>query len=276
MQLLKKERLDRAMELLPEDILEDLNRARQGVSKCDPYYSKIRVPVVTVAVAGGNHTLTVPAATYSCFDYAIGDTMSNAGYPTAAPYDKATIADTNLMSKSETMSNEFVVIDAISMLLMPRSDAELARRIWPELYCSIAMEGKSNFIRLGNPSLLGGGGGPVGNSQSVIRMPNNQDVRSVNEGTMTNGTSSVNDVKFLDDPIVWGPKGRVDSNLSFEVRIPRTITWIAPARTVDAANNITAFTPPAAQTAISDVEGTFLEFMVVLHSVQLSKRSQNR
>lgn len=269
-----EQRLARALRRLPANLRDQLKaNAQQAVVKCDPYFSKIRIPITTVAVASGTYTFTVPAGKFTCFDYGQGDPMTNAGFPSTYT---GTYSDTNLLTKSETIGNEFVFVDGVTLMLMPRTETDVLRKVWSELYCSISMEGKANFIRLGNPSLLGGGGGLVSNGQSLIRTPNNQDVRSVAEGFPSNGFASVMDYKDLDDALVWGPKGQVDSQLVFQIDVNRTVTWTSASRAVDLANNITAFTPPAAQTAVSDVDGTFIEAMVFLHSVQIGGRSTNR
>jgi hypothetical protein len=271
----KKERIERAVKKMPANVKRNFEGMDFAVSRVDPYFSRGRISASTIVVSGGVHTITVPAQRIRLFDYGQNDAMTAAGFPAAAPFDRATKADTNLRVRGETNAGEFVVIDGISLHIHPRSEPEILRRVWAEIDCTMTLESNEEKLRFGNPMFLGGGGGLVGQGVSQVTTPNAFDTRSVAEGFISNGFPGLLDFKQLEDPIVWGPKGLVDSQLAFVLNLTRTVTIVAAARAANATVGIPAFTPPVAQTAPSDVDGTFVDLMVVLHSVQIAQRSVN-
>ena len=273
----RSERLRRAFANLSPAARADLENNPAFFLKSDPYFSKGRISVKTITAGGGNSTLSIPRGEITLFDYAKGESMTRAGFPSAAPYDKATSADTNLNSKSETNGAEYVFVDGLSVILLPRSEPEIVRRVTSELYFSMSVGGADDFLKFGNPTWLGGGGGIAGAALSRAVTPNLQDAFAQNPGFLSYGLPSVNDVKMLTDPFIWGPKGKADSSMTLRCTIARDITWTIPTtRAADLANNVAAFSAPAAQTDVSDVDGTFIEFLAVLHSVQIGPRSYLR
>lgn len=263
------QRIRRAIQKMPASVQADFPADGQINFLDEPYYSKFRVSAATVA----SGLVTMQIQTRTCFNYAIGESMVNAGYP--AGYN-ATIADTNLQARSETNASQYVCIDGVVLMPMPRSDPALLEQIWSDLHVSGAAEGRPGFYRFGPPVLLGGGGGLHGGGVSRLYTPDIGEKQMRHPGFVNNGLPSVGDWNQKPDPIIWCPKGKPDSTFGMQIDLLRQRTFQATARTLDAANGITAFTVPADQTAESDVQGTFVEFMAVLKCVQIQGRSANR
>ncbi len=266
----RSDRLRRAISRLPGEAIRSLRERGDIVVKTEPYYSRLRIPMTVTGTAPYAYALA--KGEFSAFDYAQGDSMANAGFPAAAPYDRATKADTNLISRSETVNNEWVFIDGIALVFLPTTDVEVAKRVIPDAYCRFDMNGTLDLIKLGNPLLLGGGPGLFGAGESRVVTPNAFETRAQIPGFLSNGMPDPGGVKKLNDVLLWGPKSSSDSNLKFVWEQTRAVSFTATARAADAAVGIPAWTPAA---ATGDV-GTYLEVMVMLDCVQLTSRGSNR
>lgn len=270
------QRIRRAIANLPREQQIAIENSGELVVTSEPYYSKVRISATTVTVAAGPPivaTMTFPVQQRTCFDYAKNDPMTGAGYPSTFT---ATECDTNLLSKGETNGAQFVFIDGFTVFATTRSDPELIRQLSMDMYLSASLEGRKGMFRLGNPVMHGGGGGWFGGGVSDVLTPNLRDRQAVHNGFVNNGFPSVQDWHRFPDCILWGPKGKADSTWQVMLELQRAHTIVSTGHAADAANGVQAFVPPAAQTAESDVAGTFVEFMVMLRSIQLGPKGRNR
>lgn len=267
----RNQRVMRAIENLPPELKGDLLASQSMVVKQDPYYSRGRI---AGTVSGENLVFTKDSLTL--FDYAIGDTLGNAkGFTSSSPYDKATRADTNLITKNETNGAEFFFIDGIGIVLEPMSDPILAAKIFSECACSISLEGKDGLYQLGLPFFMPGGAGLVGGGLTAQIANNLNDPIPRVSGFPSNGFQSPFDYKHLHDCIAWCPKGKRDSTLQFRVELTRSLTLaMGTTRAEDVADNndVQGWTNPAA----TYDPWTWVGFWVVLHGIQITPRSGNR
>jgi len=231
------------------------------------YFSTVRFQ----AAVSGTFTYTFAQGTeLRAFGYAQGDDMSVAGIGFPAGRS-ASPADTNLISASETISGERVVIEGISIMLHEDSDAQLAQVLFPNVSVTLAMNGARQLWPLGTLSMLPCSGGLTGLGTSYVTAPDIASSVARPVGSLTNGVAEASNFYPLPEPIFWEPKGAADSTLLCKLKVEQTCSYttlLAADRA--AAAGIAAWNHPAG-TAI----GTFVAVKVCFWSRQVSPRSQN-
>lgn len=231
------------------------------------YFSTVRFQ----AAVTGTFTYTFAAGTeLRAFGYAQGDPMNTAviGFPAGRV---ATPADTNLISASETIGGERVIIEGISIYLHEDSDAQLAQVLFPNVSVTLAMNGARQLWPLGTMSMLPCSAGLTGLGTSFVTAPDIASSIARPLGALTNGVSEASNFYPLPQPIFWEPKGAADSTMICKLRVEQTsayTTLLAADRA--AAAGIAAWTHPAG-TAI----GTYVDVKVCFWSRQVAPLSQN-
>lgn len=240
--------------------------------KTEVYYSAVRLTPQSVSKVAGTTTVTFSpnvANPPQAFSYGVGDQMVNAGFPVAAP--SATYAQTNLIAKNETNEQEEFLIDGLAFISHPGNDAELVRKVLPELYLSAGFGGDKNKFKFGPGLFWPGGAGIFGNGASFWGPPPMlQDAKYTHPGSPSNGSPFVNNYRRLPEGIRWNPKGQPDSTFGVNVTLTKAITFTGADRAADVANNIAAVTVPSA-----DGDDTGLLFWVALYGIQKGVRGTN-
>lgn len=269
--LTKSQRIERLAEKLPTVLAEELLALPEKLISSDAYYSRGRLAATTVTVGSGTHTMVVPAQTISLFTYAIGESMANVGFPNADPYLHATRGDTNLLRAGSTNNSEVFGIENVSIVFASKTDARLLAELAEHVHVSFSISGNQRARSLGPLQLLGARGGISGAGETNWKTPNLRDARSVIPGFVQNGSPHETNVFDLEEVIPWGPQSvqGIPHMLSLDIELTRSITLVGTARAADAANGVAAFTPPAAQTAVSDVDSTYLGFTAYLGGLRM-------
>jgi hypothetical protein len=248
--------------------------------KNEPYYSTVRFEPDSLTADGSNNTTTVFNAGHQvqAFTYGQGGAMGIAGYNAAGTgYTIGQQADTNLIvtTGKVTNGNDLVVLDGLAIIPTPKSDPRLTQWVMRELYISAGFGGNTNDFKFGQPLLWPGSAGLFGSTSSILKTANLQDATGIIPGYLSNGLPGAADVRWFSDPIVWYPQSSNlgDTQFAMFLTIQRLVSVFAAARIAVAGAGATqAVTPPVTQGA----EGTFVEFLVYMPSVQFGPRSQNR
>jgi hypothetical protein len=230
------------------------------------YYSVVRFQA-QVSVSGAVTTLTFPASQQVPFSYRIGDQLTTAGFD--ASFLNATEAETNLVKAGETVAGEQLEVDGIS--LMPSSVTDIG--LW-KLFCanvavSISMDGGSHKYKLGRPDMIPGSGGTFGSGLTPTVVPDLNSSLGA-DASFSNGWPVVDNFYPFPQPLVWTPSGETDSNFNVILTLVRQQVVVMTGRA--AASGVAAFTPP---TGVGQ-NGTFVDFMCRLHSMQRAPRSVNQ
>lgn len=230
-----------------------------------PYWSRIRFGF---SVAGA-----LAISSRQAFSYAIGDDMAPAGFPAAVR--AATMADTNLQKKGETLLNADVFVLGLTAFLTPHSDPALAKRVVEECAVTYTTDGRS-INPLARLEMIPAGGGFVGGGHSAIKTPalNVPGIVDGGEGAgqhfLNNGLAVKGNYFPMKSPILWSGVQGSDSNFRVNFDIGRAIAEpVAAARA--AAAGVAAYTPPV---AIGDA-GTFADYIIGLVMVAVSLPSKN-
>jgi hypothetical protein len=230
------------------------------------YYSVIRFQA-NVSVSGATTTLTFPIQEQRPFSYRIGDPLTSAGFdPTMG---LATEADTNLVKAGETIAGEQLQIDGISLMNSTVTDIGLFQQLSASLSVVISMDGDSHRYRLGRPDMIPGSGGISGAGRTPTVVPPLGDSSAV-ASSFSNGWPVIDNFYPFPQPLMWTPSGETDSNFNVVIKLVRQQVVIEVARS--GADGIAPFSPPT----VAGAFGTYIDFMVRLHSVQVGARSVNQ
>ncbi len=235
------------------------------------YWSKVRF--AATRAAGPPATFTLDTVTRKAFAYAIGQDMAVAGRAGTI----ATQADTNLLAASQTRDNSDYWIEGISVFVTPDSETSLLARLFAEVDLEISLNGTQS-IPLGRLEMYPGGGGLYGSGRSFIKSPDLATPGASNNGQgatfgfVQNGNPMAGNFRRLAQPFKWAAIGSAgtDSALNISLTPRRAIVETAMAARAAAAG-VSAYDPPA---AAGDI-GTYVDMVVALHGVQVSKRSVN-
>lgn len=229
-----------------------------------PYWSRVRF---AFSIAG-----VLAVSTRQAFAYGINDDMAPAGF---APGRTATMADTNLQKKGETVLGADVLILGVTAFQMPTSDPALAARVVEECALTYTTDGQ-RFQPLARLEMIPAGGGFVGGGQSAIKTPAFDTAGIVdggegaNQAFINNGVAAKGNYFPLRSPVLWSGERGADSFFRINLDIGRQISEaVAVARA--AAAGVAAYTPPV---ALGD-RGTFVDYMMGLVCVAISLPSKN-
>jgi hypothetical protein len=221
-----------------------------------------------VSVAAPVTTLTFAAGSVQrAFSYRINDPLTSAGFdPTVG---NATDADTNLVTAGQTIAGELVNVNGLSVMPSGISDIGLWLNLEANMSVAITMNGDAQKYKFGRPAMIPGAGGTFGAGTSLTAAPPLADAQLSVSG-FSNGWPDIANYYPFPMPMIWSPSGETDSNFNVVLTLQRQVVVVETARA--AAAGVAAYTPP---TAVGQF-GTFVDFMIRLHSDQTSPRSVNQ
>jgi len=229
------------------------------------YYSIVRFQAA-VSVVGAVTTLTFVSQILRAFSYAINDSLVGAGFdPTMG---NATDAETNLVSKAQTIGGEQVSIGGLSLMPSSVTDIGLWKQLVANISVRIAMDGDQRNYKFGRPDMIPASGGTTGSGVTPTLLPGLTESVAFDSG-FSNGWPVIDNYLPFPEPIIWTSAGVTDSNFSVPITLQRQQVIAETARA--GAAGIAPYTPP---TAVGQF-GTFVDFMVRLHSMQEGARSVN-
>lgn len=230
------------------------------------YYSIVRFQAA-VSVSGSTTTLTFQQQELRPFSYRINDPLVSAGFD--ASFGNATDAETNLVKAGETIAGEQLEVDGISLMPSSITDIGLYKTLIANISVTISMDGDAQRYRLGRPDMIPGSGGTFGSGITPTLLPDlASSVRS--DSSFANGWPVVDNFYPFPQPLIWTPSGETDSNFNVVLRLVRQQVFVETGRA--AATGVAPYTPP---TAVGQF-GTYVDFMIRLHSEQRAGRSVNR
>lgn len=245
------------------------NAAQQRYSNWNKYYSKVRFQA-TSALVGAVTTFTFPAQELRLFGYAQGQDLGPFGFGVG---NQATLAETNLITQSSTLSGETVRIYGLSLLPSAESEATFVKALWTHISVQFSLNGDQMAYRLGTPENIPGGGGLTGFGNSFVQQPALPDSYVSREGALSNGVAHMGNFFPFPQPVIWLPQGDTDSTLIVKLRLERAVTFTSTNRL--AAAGVAAYTAPVAAAGMPGVVGTFVSVMGHLWSKQTAPRSRN-
>jgi hypothetical protein len=199
-----------------------------------PYYSRVKFYADKDVEPPGPFTYNLAAGvTVRAFAYAVGDQKLVAGYTNAD--GNATIADTNLSARNQTIGGQNVIVHGIACQLLP-SAMHLSEgdspphRIRPVDYqffaalCnSVAVEatlnGDENVYRLGTMQMIPGAGGVVGGAPDLVGMRGLAGDQE-SQPYAANGWQTRSNFFRLPEGLIWRSQSNADS--MFNVRFTTT------------------------------------------------------
>lgn len=237
---------------------------RNTIASSAPYYSRVLFEVPAVEAPPGTFTYGIAQGQERrAFGYAKTDPVQGMG----GAFNAATPADTNLMSKGQTLAGQTVLIQGVSVMVQPTSDFELARVFLTECSCSIGLNGDSQVMEMGTPLNLPGIGGLYGWGFSALLQPDAQAPAGTQFAKLgANGLPHADDFRRVPEGLIWRPAGHTDGTLVIKFRAERPSSVVAVARAAQANPLILPFTPPAVAR---------LDLMVHLICIAISDASVN-
>jgi hypothetical protein len=224
------------------------------------YYSRGRF---TTSVSTTPFVYTVALGT-NCtfFGYSIAQTMGavNLSSVTATP------ADTSLQQQSQTINGENCLIRGIGVMLLDTSDPAVAKQLIPSVSWKARLSGQD--YRLGIATMLPGGGGLLGLSESMSAFPNPFEQYSMRIGGLANGVPQAGGYYPLRNPLVWRNTSKGASTFNVIANAEFAVSTLANMAGADrvAEPQTTTFSGTNAWTHPT-AANTFVDFMVVLDTV---------
>lgn len=230
-------------------VAREIQRAgeRGTIASSAPYYSRVFVTAARVTDSAG------PPAVYSyavaagierrAFGYS--KTENVPGYPTsfAAAGIAATPADTNLITKGQTLAGQTFLIQGLACIVQPTSDFEFARRLLTECSVSISLNGDQQTMEMGTPINLPGIGGLYGwGATSLVEPALSEAGASQFAKLGANGVPAADNFRRVPEGLIWRPAGKTDGTLVVKLRTERAIAY-GPITSRVAASGIVAWAP---------------------------------
>ncbi len=219
---------------------------RNTIASSAPYYSRIFFTAAGVDGGGGSFTYDFPAGVERrAFGYAKTDPVPGAPFGPGA--SDATPADTNLMTKGQTLAGQTVLIQGVSVMVQPGTDFEAARQVLSECSVSIGLNGDSQQMEMGTPLNLPGIGGLYGWGFTGLVPPSAQSNGGSEFAKLgANGVPGADNFRRVPEGLIWRPAGKTDGTLVIKFRSERRVT-VGPVLSRPAQANplILAYTPPA-------------------------------
>jgi len=222
-------------------------RAKQTQSKWNAYYSRVRFTAASLAA----DQYLLPAGGYvTAFSYGIGSPMNSAGLAGV----NATASDTNILTPSQTISGEIVLVQGISLMYLAQSDANFLKQLDQSVSVKIKTNGTTEY-KMGIPSMLPACGGLFGSSEAWSVAPSLPDQLSRSVGVITNGIPHSSNFYPLPEPMVWASSGQGDSAFNVELKVEQPVATIAQFSSVArvAGAGVAPYTPPTAAQVWADI-----------------------
>lgn len=223
--------------------IQDASR-RSVIASSAPYFSRVFFDSEAVEAPAGTFNYSLPQGTERrAFGYAKTDPVP--GFPAKfGTQSNATSADTNLMTKGQTLAGQTVLIQGLACLIQPRSDFEFARNICSELSVSIGLNGDSQTMEMGTPLNLPGIGGLYGWGFTEMQTPAFDSAASSGVAKLaSNGLPGADNFRRVPEGLIWRPAGKTDGSLVIKCKVERTVS-MGPLVERVAAAGIQAYDPP--------------------------------
>lgn len=192
-----------------------------------PYFSVVRfLATRTEDQAGGPYTWTIPRGTrVKAFGYGEGDSMTPAGFGAFDP--RATFAETNIITKAETISGQDVMIWGVGFapqagafhreseggaLTYRPLDYDLLTAVNANVSWQVQFSGGEQGYQLGRLSMVPAGGGLRGGAQQLVH-DNGLAGDQISSPYPTNGVATYPNRFPLPDGVLWRHKGQQDSTM---------------------------------------------------------------
>lgn len=220
---------------------------RGTIASSAPYFSRVFFTADATESPAGTFNYAVAQGTERrAFGYAKTDDVP--GWPTslgaAATHGKATSADTNLMTKGQTLAGQTVLIQGLACIVQPRSDFEFARNLLSEVSISIGLNGDNQQMEMGTPLNIPGIGGLYGWGFTGLIPPALSAAAGSEMAKLgSNGLPDANNYRRVPEGLIWRPAGKTDGTLVVRARVERGVA-IGPVVERAAAVGIQVFDPP--------------------------------
>lgn len=235
-----------------------------------PYYSRVKFVAATVDAAPGpfiyNLALGVEA---EAFSYAVSDAKQAGGFTVADGL--ATIADTNLTSRFETVGGQNVIVKGIALQLMPAAmhlaegdalphrvrpvEQQFAAALWNCLSVELLLNGSENTYRLGNPGMIPGAGGLTGGAEDGLGLGGFAGDSSLSQPYPQNGWPVRSNFFKTPAGLVWRNQSNSDSQFAVKFRTTRAIRLFSGGSPEMAALGIDVAADNAPATASTGTRG---------------------
>jgi len=250
------------------------------------YYSTVRFQLQATEPVPGTFAITLSTQERQAFSYALGQSMSSAGFvpPTGVTTSSAlaaSLTQTNLSQPKSTRNGERFIITGISAFLSPMSDVELAAWVWSHGSVQLV---KNDTLRspLGPLNFFPALSSLNGSGLAPNMLPaENERMAQVSIPRQSEGTMRSFDLSAA--PIVWMPQGQTDGSLFLAVNLDEP--YSATESTRAAAPGVNAWTPAAATNSAPNGPalvpqqihgGTYVDIIFRLDGTSESLMSQNQ
>lgn len=224
-----------ALDPCDERTVQDLENQQRVTSW--PYYSTVKFDAPTADAAPGPFSYVMAKGTERrAFAYGLRETKQAAGYSVADGV--ATAADTNITTKNQTISGQFVEIKGIAFqwhttainksadpaaaLEMRTLSAQFVSALMRVISCEIGLNGDENTYKLGTIGMVPGAGGLRGGAPLAAGLPfldGNQDQQFA-----ANGWETRSNFFRVPEGLIWKTSDKPDGNLNVIFRTQETLT----------------------------------------------------
>jgi hypothetical protein len=220
-------------------------------TKWNSYFSRCRITSNSLTA---DQYIVSAGQEVTAFGYARGNDMTAGGQPGY----QAKSSDTNIVTPSQTIAGENVVIYGIGINVGGMSDANLLKQLDPNVSVKLRVNSTTDYL-LGTPSMLPSPSGLFGSSEAWSVAPSLPDQVSRNIGAMSNGVPHASNFFPFPEPFMWYSAGNGDSNVQVILRVENQVATIAQFSSVAraAATGVAPYTPPTAAQ-------TWVDWMIIL------------
>lgn len=217
------------MEKVRQDI-EYVREALKGIAgylgvNSTGYFSQIQyLPAVA---AGPPLTYTMPVGVRQAFNYSVGGSMLNAGFP-ATP--EANNHNTNLSQASKTRDNETYFIHGFQIIPQVGSEPVLMAHALAYTGVEITLNGGSKILQVGRMDFAGK---IFGEWTSTISPPPIDSAFTYQKFGQSAYPEPDSTFWFEGGPLIWRGTGSSDSQLVFNFRLNQAFSFSATPRAAD-------------------------------------------
>ena len=189
-----------------------------------PYYSTVKFQAVRSGASGAYlYTMTTQTRGLRAFGYALGDTKEAAGY--SAADGQATACDTNIITKNQTISGQYVAIRGIALQwhstainvaggiteLRPL-DGNFVSALMRCFSVEMGVNGDANNYKMGTIGMIPGAGGLQGGAQLLSGL--NVLDGNANTEFASNGWPTRSNFFRVPEGVLWTTSDQSDGNLN--------------------------------------------------------------
>ena len=190
-----------------------------------PYFSTVKFKAIRSGASGSFvYTMATQTRGLRAFGYALGETKEAAGY--AAIDGQATAADTNIITKNQTISGQFVEIKGMAFqwhtcgLNAPSAglqtlrylDGNFVSALHRVISCEMGVNGDEQTYKLGTIGMIPGAGGLRGGASLLSglgALDANQDTQFA-----ANGWETRSNFFRVPEGVLWTTSDKPDGNLN--------------------------------------------------------------